>query len=124
MLRSSVGELVYWMYQMTDDYDMATSMSKYLMSQGELIFGEDRCEPSSAPDESCDWTQLVNEIDSLGWDCLLEGKVSKQWISFAREGLKRTGNPMSPEGWTTRFIDKLIQITHQQWIYRNYKVHF
>ena len=31
---------------------------------------------------------------------------------------------MSPEGLTIRFITKLIQITHQQWIYQNYKVHF
>jgi hypothetical protein len=124
MLHSSVGELVDWMYETTDDYDVATSMSKYLMSQGELIFGEDRCEPSGAPAESCDWTQLVGETNGPGWDCLLEGKVSKQWISFAREGLKRTGNLVSPEGWTRRFIDKLIQITHQQWINRNYKVNF
>jgi hypothetical protein len=31
---------------------------------------------------------------------------------------------MSPEGWTRSFINKLIQITHQQYIYRHYKVHF
>ena len=33
-------------------------------------------------------------------------------------------NPTSQEGQTRHFIDKLIQITHQQWIYCNYKVHF
>ena len=54
----------------------------------------------------------------------MEGNVSQQWILFATTGLKNTGNPMSPEGWTRRFMDKLIQTTHQQWIYRNYKVHF
>ena len=31
---------------------------------------------------------------------------------------------MSLEGWTRNFIKKLIQTTHQQWIYRNYKFHF
>ena len=51
ILRSSVGELIDWMYETTDDYDMATSMSKYMMSQGELAFGQDRCEPGSAPDK-------------------------------------------------------------------------
>ena len=67
---------------------------------------------------------MVKEIDGLGWDCVLEGKVSKQWILFARTRRERTGTPMSREGQHRRFIDKLIQITHQQWIYRNYKVHF
>ena len=112
------------MYETADDYAIATSMSKYLMSQGERIFGEDGSKPSSAPDESGDWTQRIEATTGLGWDCLLEGKLSTQWISFARAGLKRTGNPMSPEGWTSCFIDKLIRITHQQWIYRNYKVPF
>ena len=48
-------------------------------------------ESSSAPEESCDWTQLVKETDGLGWDCLLEVNGSKQWILFTRAGLKRTG---------------------------------
>ena len=108
MLRSSVGELTDWIYETSNDYDMVTYMSKYLMSQGELAFGQDRCEPGSAPDKPSEWTQLVEEINGLGWDCLLEGKVSKQWKSFTRTGLKRTGNPMSPEGWTKNFIDKII----------------
>ena len=61
MLCSSVGELIYWMYETTDDYDMATSMSKYLMFQGELAFVQDRCEPGIAPDEPSKRTQLVKE---------------------------------------------------------------
>ena len=51
MLRNSVNKLVDWMYETTDAYGMATSMSKYLMSQGELAFGQDRCEPGSASDK-------------------------------------------------------------------------
>ena len=50
MLHSSVKELVDWMYETTDDHDTEISMSKYLMSQGELVFGQDRCEPGSAAD--------------------------------------------------------------------------
>ena len=78
MLCSSVKEPVDWMYETEDDYDTAISMSKYLMSQGDLAFGQDRCEPGSASDEPSEWTQLVEETNGLGWDCLLEGKVSKQ----------------------------------------------
>ena len=100
------------MYETTDDYDMAMSLSKYLMAQGEIAFEDAVPEIDRALDDPHAWTQLVKETDSLGWDCLLEGKVSKQWILFATTGLKNTGNPMSPEGWTRRFMDKLIQTTH------------
>ena len=124
MLHSVVGELVDWVYETTDDYDMAMSLSKYLMAQGEITFEDAVPEIDRALDDPHAWTQLVKETDSLGWDCLLEGKVSKQWILFAKTGLKNTGNPMSLERWTRRFMDKRIQTTHQQWIYRNYKVHF
>ena len=51
ILYSSVGELIDWMYEMINDYDMETSMSKYMMSQGELAFVQDGCEPGSALDE-------------------------------------------------------------------------
>ena len=113
MLRSSVKELVDWMYETAGDYDMAPSMSTYLVSQRELSFGQDRGDSGGASDELSEWTQLVEETNSLDWDFLLEGKISKQWILFARRGLERTSNSISPEGWTKSFINELIRITHQ-----------
>ena len=56
MLHSLVGELVDWVYETTTDYDMMMSLSTYLMSQGELIFEDAGYEPSSAPEDSYDWT--------------------------------------------------------------------
>ena len=56
MLSRPGGELLDWIYETTDTYDMVTSMSQYLMSQEELAFGQDGCESGSAPDESSEWT--------------------------------------------------------------------
>ena len=53
-LHSSVRELVDWVYETSDDYDMAMSLSSYRMSQGELTFEEAEYKPSSAPEDSCD----------------------------------------------------------------------
>ena len=119
----SVGELVEWMYGTLDDYAMAMSLSKYPMNQREPPFEGAVHDPSSEIEDTYVWTQLVKVTDRLSWVYLTEGKVSKQWILFAIVSLKKTGNPMSPEGWTRCFVDKLIQITHQHWVYRNYKVH-
>ena len=73
ILRSSVKELLDWMYETTDDYEMATSRSKYLMFQGELAFGHDRCEPGSAPAKPSEWTQPVEE-NQRPWLGLLVGR--------------------------------------------------
>ena len=44
---------------------MATYMSKYLMSQGELAFGQDGCEPGSAPAEPSDWKKWLKKTTGL-----------------------------------------------------------
>ena len=54
MLHSLVGELVDWVYETMDDYTMVTSMSKYVMSQGDLTFEGAGYEPSSVPEDSGD----------------------------------------------------------------------
>ena len=46
MLRSSVGELLDWVYETIYEYDMATSLSKCLVSQEEFALGEAGYEPS------------------------------------------------------------------------------
>ena len=74
-------------------------------------------------DDTDNYRNLIEETDRLGWDCLLEGRVSTKWIEYARGRLEKTKNPMSPERWTKGLMDRLLKITHQQWIYRNHKVH-
>ena len=78
MLHNSVRELVDWVYETTNDYEMATSLSRYLMAQGELTFEDAVPESNNVLKDPHAWTQLVKETASLGWDCLLEGKVLKQ----------------------------------------------
>ena len=70
MLHSLVGELVDWVYETMDDYTMVTSMSKYVMSQGDLTFEGAGYEPSSVPEDSGDQTQLAKETyDLAGTAC-------------------------------------------------------
>jgi hypothetical protein len=66
MLHNLVGELVDWVYDTTNNYDMAISSSKYLMAQGGLTFEESIPDPSSALEHPYFWTQLVKEIDDCG----------------------------------------------------------
>ena len=55
MLHSLIGELVDWVYETMDDYDMTMSLSKHLMFQGKLTFEDAGSQPNSAPEDSYDW---------------------------------------------------------------------
>ena len=34
------------------------------------------------------YKQLIEETDRLGWDCLVEGRVSIKWIEYAKDRFK------------------------------------
>ena len=114
MLRSLVDELVDWMYDTIANYNVSMALSSYLMAQRERKFKEYLGEFDSTlgdPRNNC--LQLASETASLWWNFLLEGRVSQQWMLFAKTGLGETMNTMSLEGWTRRFIDRLLQVTRQ-----------
>ena len=119
MLQSSVQELVDWMYESTDDEEMASAISDYLMHQGEITLGEVADNNIRAGP-----VRATNRRDGQTRMGFSEGRVSSQWVKYASDRLGENGNPMSPEGWTRKLMDKLLKTTHQQWIYRNHKVHF
>ena len=79
MMRSLVKELVDCVYDTTDNYNVVMALSFYLMAQREHTFEQYLGELDSMlgdPKNNC--LQLASETDSLWWDCLLEGRVSKQ----------------------------------------------
>ena len=74
MLQSSVQELVDWMYESTEDEEMTTIVSTYLMEQGESTLEETADEAWTTwcrEDETDSYKNLIEETDRLGWDCLV-----------------------------------------------------
>ena len=67
---------------------------------------------------------LAEVTDRLGWDCLLEGRVSKVWLEVVSPMLHESGTYLSPTRWGQQFIAQLLNITHKQWIFRNSYVHY
>jgi hypothetical protein len=63
-------------------------------------------------------------MDRLGWDSLLEGRISKQWLVVASPFLCRSNKFLLPPSWGRQFINKLHNIVHKQWIYHNTFIHF
>jgi len=61
--------------------------------------------------------------DKIGWTRFLEGMISMEITSIQRQYIAVNGLRMSLDKWCTGLITRLLEITHGQWLYRNYIVH-
>ena len=61
--------------------------------------------------------------DKIGWRRLLEGMISKEITIIQRQYIAVNRSRMSLDKWCTGLITRLLEITHGQWLYRNYIVH-
>jgi len=76
------------------------------------------CIPSHSP-----YKNVASEVDNLGWDCFVEGRIPQVLIGVVKPMLRRYIPRGSVELWGAKFIKSLISITHKQWLYRNSDVH-
>jgi hypothetical protein len=71
-----------------------------------------------------DLCDAATDSDRLGWDSMLEGRISSRWLTVAALFLLKTRQKMLPHSWGTKLINKLHNIVHKQWIYRNLVLHY
>jgi hypothetical protein len=61
--------------------------------------------------------------DKIGWRRFLEGMISKEITNIQQQYYAVNESRMSLEKWCSGLITRLLEITHGQWLYRNYVVH-
>jgi hypothetical protein len=61
--------------------------------------------------------------DEIGWRRFLEGMVSKHLYELAMMEEFQEGCRLSEDKWVHQLIQKLLEITHGLWIYRNLTIH-
>ena len=68
---------------------------------------------------------VASDIDTLGWDCLLEGRVVPKSLFTLQltTYLQRNESYWKIKTWASHFIQHLLNITHRQWLYRNARLH-
>ena len=116
MLNDSVKELTRWLYQKDTDDDMVAMVREYLLAQGEKTMSQ--CSHPSR------YESLVKAHDKLGWDNFLEGRICTLFLEAYRCDLEDDVSPYQVDSWGRGFIERLIRITHAQWIFRNSHVHY
>ena len=72
------------------------------------------------------YRNLAVSQDLIGWRRLMEGMISKEMLVIHQEYLDLRGARSTPTTPTSRakgLIVRLTEITHNQWLYRNVRVH-
>ena len=87
MFSLSVQEVSTWMDKTLRRPDLSLAVSTYLLGRG-LVTMED-CIPSSEGLV----LDLVQTTDRLGWDCFLEGRISRAWTPVVSQIMVRNSSP-------------------------------
>ena len=64
------------------------------------------------------------DIDNLGWDCFVEGRIPYSLIGTIKPMLLWYSPRGSVEKWGANLIQSLLSLTRKQWLYRNSDVHY
>jgi hypothetical protein len=67
---------------------------------------------------------VARESDRLGWDSFLEGRITSLWLLMVLPMLRKLSKSLLPPSWGRQLINKLHNIVHKQWIYRNTCIHY
>jgi hypothetical protein len=118
MFRILLKELSSWLIETLVEHSVAATIETYLISQWEVLMAD--CIHGT----SQDLIEAAAETDRLGWDSLLEGRISKQWLVVVSSFLRRSNKVLLPPSWGCQLINKLHNTVHKQWIYRNTFIHY
>ena len=72
---------------------------------------------------STDTQEVAASQDMIGWRNLMEGRVSTRFYSVQQRHLLSTGSRMNGDDWMQGFINRLLNISHSQWLLRNFTLH-
>jgi hypothetical protein len=68
-------------------------------------------------------SEWAKEMDNLGWDNFMEGRIGSTLLVMQKAALKRAGSRQQIRSWSTAFLHHILGITHKQWVFRNTRTH-
>ena len=116
MFYESCDLLLDFLHETQMDPRLVDCIMQYLDGRGEsrmaVIAKHDAC-----------FQSLARDMDLLGWDSFLEGRVPTTLIELQNMCLQTSGSWWKIKTWSSHFIQHLLNITHRQWLYRNARIH-
>jgi hypothetical protein len=114
---STAGSLSLWLEEVNTDPMLAWCIQEYVKGRGAWTM-TDLCR--SLPPR---YRQLGISQDIISWDRFLEGMISSEFEPIQMTHYELSGSRLNTSNWHTGLITRLLEITHGQWLYRNYMVH-
>lgn len=108
--------LLDWLHDTHMDSTLIHLIGEYLLERGSVTM-TDLCQLYPQ------FLQVAADIDTLGWDCLLEGRIPCSLVHLQIEYLRRAQSYWKIRTWASHLIQHLLNITHRQWLYRNARIH-
>ena len=115
--KRAVKNLEIWMEDMDTDPGLIDSITAFAMGRGGVSM------ESAVSQLSGRYQRFGISQDKIGWLRFMEGMVSKEVLSIQAEYTAVSGSRLSVKRWMSGLITRLLEITHGQWIYRNFVVH-
>jgi hypothetical protein len=79
---------------------------------------------SSICHRSSPYRQLAEMQDMLGFQNLIEGRISCLYLNMRQWDIDRLKLGKHAPHWCNGLVLHLLQITHRQWSYRNQTAHY
>ena len=98
------------------DSRVVRCIEEYLAGRGQLLM-------SDVADIPVEFMEAAKDIDKLGWDNLLEGRIPSSLVRLQHTYLLRNNSYWKIRTWSSHLIQHLLNVTHRQWLYRNAKIH-
>ena len=118
MFRDKVQDLGCWMVKTLGKENISATVTMYLLSQGGTLMTD--CVHGG----NQELINVARERDRLGCDSLLEGRITTLWLPLVSQLLSKLSCSLLPLSWGRKFINKLHNIIHKQWIYPNTFIHY
>jgi hypothetical protein len=67
--------------------------------------------------------EVAESQDRIGWVEFLHGKVTTKFWKIQQAHCIMAGTRISSDDWITHFTRQLIEISHAQWLYRNFTLY-
>ena len=117
LLGETVEDLITWMSRDDQtDPEILYWIPKYILTRGDKPL-------SMMGFMSPRFRALAASQDLIGWREFTEGHISTHFYEIQSFHLAMSSSYLNGEDWTKQFISKLMQITHSQWILRNFSLH-
>ena len=115
--KENVEELQVWLNKHGNtEPQLAYWVPKYLLARGTIRFQD-------LGHMSPEIKELAISQDEIGFVNFTEGRISKHFQEVQQRHLEHAESFMNGNDWVKRFITKLLQNTHSQWLFRNFTLH-